>query len=172
MANYSKACPHENITKSLLSGNEYCMDCGADTNLAGETLMEERLYRARQVRCSHEETGRTELTGRSYCLKCGTFVPEPASMLTGRMEFTEALGPIRLEYAAALGDAKSLNWRKIPPGLNLRMPTDKSWFAAWVEMPWGATESRWHIERVEAGQPCPALAVWWSDDLLGLPPLQ
>jgi len=141
----------------------------ADYNKAGHPD-EERLARARQVMCQHENTERSNY-GNHYCVDCGHRVaaPTPTPAPTDANE----LGPIKLDYATAVGDAKKLNWRKIPLGmgrLNLPMPVDKPYYVAWQEMPWGSTDRRWRVERVEVGALVPALALWWADDLLGLPP--
>lgn len=125
--------------------------------------------------CPHERTENSSVSGRTWCLDCGEDISlfrvhEGPSITVTKPLDTNELGPVKLDYADALADARVLNWRRIPHGVNLPMPLDKAWFAAWREMPWGRAETVWRVERVPVGGKCPALAVWWADDVLGLPP--
>lgn len=107
--------------------------------------------------CDHELTETT--SNGTYCIGCGTrMITEP--------------GPVKLDYATAVNDSRVLNWRRIPHAGALPMPLDKPFYTAWRIVPWGSPvgEVHWRVERVEPGKPCPALAQWWADDLLGLPP--
>lgn len=138
----------------------------ADYSKAGPD--EERLARGRQVMCQHTETERSNY-GNHYCVDCGQRVAAPT--VPAPID-TNELGPIKLDYATAVGDAKALNWRKLPLAgrQSLPCPADKPFYVAWQELLWGRTHLRWRVERVEVGQTVPALAMWWADDLLGLPP--
>lgn len=127
--------------------------------------------------CPHERPERSTLGDAVYCRDCGENITLLHAIEKDRLTApspvpidTSELGPIKLDYATAVGDAKALNWRRIPHGASLPMPLDKAWFAAWREMPWGGEQAVWKVERVPVGGKCPALAVWWSDDVLGVPP--
>lgn len=139
----------------------------ADYSKAGHPD-EERLHRARQLHCPHTRKEESTITDKVWCLDCGadlSLLREP------RPIDTNELGPVKLDYATAVGDAKTLNWRRIPfRDGPLPVPVDKAFYVAWQELPWGSRDRRWRVERVEPGKPCPALAQWWADDLLGLPP--
>jgi hypothetical protein len=109
--------------------------------------------------CDHDETYSTK--NGTYCTHCGAPVPAPIN--------TSELGPIKLDYGRAVEDARRLNWRAVPVAGALPMPVDRAFYAAWQERPWGASDSRWCVERVAPGQSLPPLATHWCDDLLGLP---
>lgn len=129
--------------------------------------------------CDHERTQRSRLSGHTYCLDCGVNVSlvdaikfDRANAPAPRPLDTSEPGPIKPDYAAAVSDARVLNWRPIPHAGARPMPLDKPFYAAWRHLPWGRPvgEVHWRVERVAVGQQCPALAQWWADDLLGLPP--
>lgn len=131
--------------------------------------------------CDHS-CGTMETKHGHYCVDCGTALTGPVPLAPdqhGRAVRTDSgqrpintneLGPVKLDYDTAVNDARVLNWRRIPHGVNLPMPLDKAWYAAWRELPWGDARAVWKVERVPVGGKCPALAVWWADDVLGLPP--
>lgn len=171
MADYSKACPHERTEDSLLGGKTYCLDCGEDVSLIRDRV-EAPSPDSEKYQEILEATGEQRAEELIVQDMGSVAVVHEHLKATGSIApiDTSELGPIKIDYATAVGDAKALNWRRIPHGASLPMPLDKAWFAAWREMPWGGEQAVWKVERVPVGGKCPALAVWWSDDVLGVPP--
>lgn len=115
--------------------------------------------------CCKAELSLGPLSGASICCACGQPAYSGPEMSADPVPEQSKAAPRytltsgSLDWAAAMCDARTLNWYDVGD----MPPADEPFYVAWQ------VGTEWQVWRVPAGQPLPPLATHWHRDSMGLP---